>query len=123
MCLLSLSEALTSVLILLQDPVHVARAPGRLDVMGGIADYSGSLVLQLPLAEACHVAVQRHSLSQQRVWRHMEVRHVSSHCCCLVICQYSTSSGNGSTKMYEVSSLSAQGSRPFAKQMHTATCP
>lgn len=36
----------------------VARAPGRLDVMGGIADYSGSLVLQMPLAEACHVAGQ-----------------------------------------------------------------
>jgi hypothetical protein len=36
----------------------VARAPGRLDVMGGIADYSGSLVLQLPLVEACHVAAQ-----------------------------------------------------------------
>ncbi len=36
----------------------VARAPGRLDVMGGIADYGGSLVLQLPLALACHVAVQ-----------------------------------------------------------------
>src|SRR3954466_2666734 len=33
-------------------PVFFARAPGRLDVMGGIADYSGSLVLQLPLAEA-----------------------------------------------------------------------
>ncbi|MEZ5966443.1 MAG: galactokinase family protein [Planctomycetota bacterium] len=29
--------------------VHVACAPGRLDLMGGIADYSGSLVLQLPL--------------------------------------------------------------------------
>jgi len=29
-----------------------ARAPGRLDVMGGIADYSGSLVLQMPLAVA-----------------------------------------------------------------------
>lgn len=29
--------------------VHAARAPGRLDLMGGIADYSGSLVLQLPL--------------------------------------------------------------------------
>ncbi|KAL2555174.1 Ribosomal protein S5 domain 2-type fold [Forsythia ovata] len=29
--------------------IFVARAPGRLDVMGGIADYSGSLVLQ----EAC----------------------------------------------------------------------
>jgi L-arabinokinase len=33
-------------------PLFVARAPGRLDVMGGIADYSGSLVLQLPLAVA-----------------------------------------------------------------------
>lgn len=37
----------------------VARAPGRLDVMGGIADYSGSLVLQLPLREATMVALQR----------------------------------------------------------------
>ena len=35
-------------------PVFVARAPGRLDVMGGIADYSGSLVLQMPIAESCH---------------------------------------------------------------------
>ncbi len=39
--------------------VIVARAPGRLDVMGGIADYSGSLVLQLPLREATLVAAQR----------------------------------------------------------------
>lgn len=30
----------------------IARAPGRLDVMGGIADYSGADVLELPLA--CH---------------------------------------------------------------------
>jgi L-arabinokinase len=37
----------------------VARAPGRLDVMGGIADYSGSLVLQWPIAEATHAALQR----------------------------------------------------------------
>jgi galactokinase len=37
----------------------VARAPGRLDVMGGIADYSGSLVLQLPIREATFVALQR----------------------------------------------------------------
>ena len=43
-------------------PVFVARAPGRLDVMGGIADYSGSLVLQMPIAEACHVAVQFRNL-------------------------------------------------------------
>lgn len=40
-------------------PVIVARAPGRLDVMGGIADYSGALVLQLPLAVATLVAAQR----------------------------------------------------------------
>ncbi|GJP35877.1 hypothetical protein CLOM_g20421 [Closterium sp. NIES-68] len=39
-------------------PLLVTRAPGRLDVMGGIADYSGSLVLQMPIAEACHVAIQ-----------------------------------------------------------------
>ena len=37
----------------------IARAPGRLDVMGGIADYSGSLVLELPLADATFVAAQR----------------------------------------------------------------
>ena len=39
-------------------PVFVARAPGRLDVMGGIADYSGALVLQWPLREATRVAVR-----------------------------------------------------------------
>jgi L-arabinokinase len=37
----------------------VSRAPGRLDIMGGIADYSGSLVLQRPIAEATWAAVQR----------------------------------------------------------------
>ncbi len=36
----------------------LTRAPGRLDVMGGIADYSGSLVLQLPLLESTLVALQ-----------------------------------------------------------------
>src|SRR6476469_2267193 len=36
-----------------------SRAPGRLDVMGGIADYSGSLMLELPIAEATLVALQR----------------------------------------------------------------
>ncbi|MFO0890332.1 MAG: galactokinase family protein [Isosphaeraceae bacterium] len=38
--------------------IVVARAPGRLDVMGGIADYSGSLVLQWPIREATLVAAQ-----------------------------------------------------------------
>src|SRR5437867_10181930 len=37
----------------------VTRAPGRIDLMGGIADYSGSLVLQLSIRNATHVALQR----------------------------------------------------------------
>ncbi|HEY0757017.1 MAG TPA: galactokinase family protein [Ktedonobacteraceae bacterium] len=41
-----------------EQPLHVGRAPGRLDLMGGIADYSGSLVLELPLSVATWVAVQ-----------------------------------------------------------------
>ncbi len=40
------------------EPLFVARAPGRLDLMGGIADYSGSLVLEMPLAVATMAAVQ-----------------------------------------------------------------
>jgi L-arabinokinase len=39
-------------------PTAVARAPGRLDVLGGIADYSGSHVLGLPLAVAALAAAQ-----------------------------------------------------------------
>ena len=41
-----------------ESEIVVSRAPGRLDVMGGIADYSGSLVLQLPIREATYVALQ-----------------------------------------------------------------
>ncbi len=32
-------------------------APGRMDVMGGIADYSGSMVLQMPIKETTTVAI------------------------------------------------------------------
>src|SRR4051794_26512981 len=39
-------------------PLVLGRAPGRLDLMGGIADYSGSLVLQMPLSAAAWVAAQ-----------------------------------------------------------------
>jgi galactokinase len=42
-----------------ESEIIITRAPGRLDVMGGIADYSGSLVLELPIREATHVALQR----------------------------------------------------------------
>ncbi|MBT9330605.1 galactokinase [Paracidobacterium acidisoli] len=40
-------------------PIYVARAPGRLDVMGGNVDYTGGLVLQSLLRESTWAAVQR----------------------------------------------------------------
>src|SRR5579871_992215 len=40
-------------------PIVAARAPGRLDVMGGIADYSGATVLEMPLALGALAAAQR----------------------------------------------------------------
>jgi galactokinase len=39
-------------------PIWIARAPGRLDVMGGNVDYTGGMVLQGLLREAVWVAVQ-----------------------------------------------------------------
>ncbi len=39
-------------------PIWVARAPGRLDVMGGISDYSGGLVAEMPIAQAAIVGAQ-----------------------------------------------------------------
>ena len=39
-------------------PVRLSRAPGRLDVMGGIADYTGSMVCEATLDRAAAVAIQ-----------------------------------------------------------------
>ena len=50
-----------------QRELTIARAPGRLDVMGGIADYSGSLVLELPIAEATLVALQKQDARELRI--------------------------------------------------------
>ena len=61
-------------LFLRDQPLIISRAPGRLDVMGGIADYSGSTVLQMPIAEAAHVALQLQTARHQRLWRHMHPR-------------------------------------------------
>lgn len=47
--------------------LFVSRAPGRLDVMGGIADYCGSLVLELPLRESTLAAVQRQPAREVKV--------------------------------------------------------
>ncbi len=51
--------------------IIVTRAPGRLDVMGGIADYSGSLVMPMPIAEATLAAIQ--------LTRNRRIRIVSLH--------------------------------------------
>src|SRR5438093_12688832 len=50
-----------------ESEIIVARAPGRLDVMGGIADYSGSLVLEMPLREATFAAFQRNASRTLRI--------------------------------------------------------
>jgi L-arabinokinase len=41
-----------------EEPVVVARAPGRFDVLGGIADYAGGLVLGFPIRQAVLAAAQ-----------------------------------------------------------------
>ena len=41
------------------DPVHISRAPGRLDLMGGNVDYTGGLVFQATICEATWAAAQR----------------------------------------------------------------
>ncbi|KAF5456554.1 hypothetical protein F2P56_026024 [Juglans regia] len=77
-----------------EEEIFVARAPGRLDVMGGIADYSGSLVLQLPIREACHVAVQRNHPSKHRLWNHALARQQAK--------------GQGSTPVLEIVSYGSE---------------
>lgn len=55
-----LGEQLLS--ILSEDsPRFLATAPGRLDVLGGSAEYTGSLIVNVPLAEHVTVAAQRRS--------------------------------------------------------------
>jgi galactokinase len=49
-------------------PVRVSRAPGRLDVMGGIADYTGSLVCEATLDRAAAVALQERDDRQVQVF-------------------------------------------------------
>jgi hypothetical protein len=37
-----------------------------------LADYSGAMVLQIPLDVACHVALQMQPMSKHRLWKHMQ---------------------------------------------------
>src|SRR6476469_8817088 len=45
----------------------VTRAPSGLDVIGGIADDSGSLVVEWPIQNAAHVAIQRRTSRWLRI--------------------------------------------------------
>src|SRR4051812_38673470 len=49
-------------------PTRVSRAPGRLDVMGGIADYTGSLVCEATLDRAAAVALQQRTDREVQVF-------------------------------------------------------
>jgi galactokinase len=42
-----------------EGPIISATAPGRMDVMGGIADYCGSLLLQMPIRQTTTVNIQK----------------------------------------------------------------
>jgi galactokinase len=48
-------------------PTVVAGAPGRLDVMGGIADYSGAVVLEGTIGDLAVIALQRRGDGRLRV--------------------------------------------------------
>jgi L-arabinokinase len=49
-------------------PMRLSRAPGRLDVMGGIADYTGSMVAEATLGRAAAVALQDRSDRDVRIF-------------------------------------------------------
>lgn len=49
-------------------PIRISRAPGRLDVMGGIADYTGAQVCEYPLECAAAVALQERDDRQVQVF-------------------------------------------------------
>jgi len=52
------------------EPWSLARSPGRLDVMGGISDYSGSRVLEMPIAESTWAAARGSTAPRVRVASH-----------------------------------------------------
>ncbi len=52
-----------------------ASAPGRLDVMGGVADYSGSLLLQMPIKERTNVSL----ITRQDTWVKIFSQNAAEH--------------------------------------------
>ncbi len=54
----------------------IGEAPGRLDFLGGVADYSGSLVLEMPLRLTTRVTVTEHRAKEFVFESAQEGRHV-----------------------------------------------
>ncbi|KAL8106975.1 L-arabinokinase-like [Apium graveolens] len=96
-----------------EEDIIVARAPGRLDVVGGIADYSGSLVLQMPIREACHVAVQVIHPSKQKLWKHAQARRQGSSPVLQIVSYGSELSNRGPTFDMDISDF-MDGGEPMA---------
>ncbi|KAL1205524.1 L-arabinokinase [Cardamine amara subsp. amara] len=98
-----------------EEDIVVARAPGRLDVMGGIADYSGSLVLLMPTREACHAAVQRNHPSKQKLCKHTEARHHSRDAPILEIVSFGSELSNrGPTFDMDLSDFMEENGKPIS---------
>eukprot|EP00890_Picochlorum_soloecismus_P002911 jgi/Picsp_1/3620/NSC_06457-R1_galactokinase like protein len=53
-----LQNTMLSLIFNRSEKIYVSRAPGRLDVLGGIADYSGSHALEMPIGQGTYVATQ-----------------------------------------------------------------
>lgn len=53
-----------------EEKIYTASSPGRLDVMGGVADYSGSLLLQMPIRERVKVKLQKRNDG----WIHIQTK-------------------------------------------------
>ncbi|UJR22629.1 hypothetical protein I4U23_025670 [Adineta vaga] len=64
-------------------PIHSASAPGRLDLMGGFADYSGSHVLQYPIAQRTYAFIQPANTSTIRLISiqtdNVEIKSINQH--------------------------------------------
>jgi galactokinase len=58
-------------------PAIVARAPGRLEVMGGVGEYSGSLVLEMPIQQAAFACVQLSQATPSAEPNRLELSSVS----------------------------------------------
>ncbi len=66
--LLSRTRAELSAIFIPGKPMRISRAPGRLDVMGGIAEYTGSLTCQSTIDRAAAVVLQERDDRQIQVF-------------------------------------------------------